>query len=465
MSSTPSTGNVSHDMEEPSTIGPVVSGDNAESHAVVFRGAEVAVITVDDGDQDSKQSSPCGPGKKRTWLFATTMILTVLGVVLAAVLSGKSSGDGNGNPGKTTSPAYDYEERFTVFRNALITESDPTAFFDPDSPQSLALQWMVYQDQTVSLDNLDRLTQRYVIMVLYYACGGENWRGYITPLIEEVKTNECDLKDFGCDEFGYVTAVKLDERGMVGRLPFEIGLLSALTELNLFNNDLEGAIPESTYGLKNLSKSFFNTLYAFRECCTTEAHTIIDRVSPKSHTHLSAETLILDLNRFSSTISPNIGKLTNLEVLLLYRNSMTGSLPSSVAQLSNLRTISLGYNDLEGPFTSYLSHWPELQIIEIKQTLLTGILPTTIGLLTKLTVLAAAQCQLDGTIPSELALLSNTLAFLSLGGPNLEGTLPESIGDLTLLSKCSFRDQFHDTNCQFHSNRRFSPLLCLFSEP
>jgi hypothetical protein len=46
-----------------------------------------------------------------------------------------------------------------------------------------------YQDQTVNLDNLDRLTQRYVIMVLYYACGGENWRGYTTPFVE-VETNE-----------------------------------------------------------------------------------------------------------------------------------------------------------------------------------------------------------------------------------------------------------------------------------
>jgi hypothetical protein len=27
---------------------------------------------------------------------------------------------------------------------------------------------------------------------------------------------------------------------------------------------------------------------------------------------------------------------------------------------------------------------------------------------------------------------------VSLGGPNLEGTLPASLGDLTLLGKCSF---------------------------
>jgi hypothetical protein len=100
-----------------------------------------------------------------------------------------------------------------------------------------------------------------------------------------------------------------------------------------------------------------------------------------------------------------------------------------------LRTVSLGFTDLEGPVTPYLSNWPELQIFDIKQTLLTGTLPTTIGLLTKLTVLVAAQCQLQGTIPSELALLSSTLEVLSLGSPNLEGTLPESIGDLTLLSK------------------------------
>jgi hypothetical protein len=261
-------------MEEPSAVAPVVPTDNAEVHAVVFQGGAAATVsTVDDSDQDSKQPSLCSPGKRIACLFATTIIAIVAGVVLATALPGKSSGDGNGNPAKTTSPAYDYEERFTVFRKVLITKSDPTTFFDPDSPQSLALQWLVYQDQTISLGNLDRLTQRYVIMVLYYACGGENWRGYITPLVEEVETNECDLKDFDCDEFGNVTAVKLEARGMAGRLPFEIGLLSALTELDLFNNDLEGAIPDSIYALeKNLSKY---CQYTFFELCTdTEAQLI-----------------------------------------------------------------------------------------------------------------------------------------------------------------------------------------------
>jgi hypothetical protein len=263
MSSIPSA-TVSYDMEEPSAVAPVESG---ESNAVVFHDAAPStVMTLNDGDQDKQYSLCTSPGKKRTWLLGTTLILLVLGVVLAVVLSGKSSDDGNGNPAK----AYNYEERLTVFRNVLITKSDPSTFFDPDSPQSLALQWLVYQDQTISLDKLDRLTQRYAIMVLYYACGGENWRGYITPLVEEVETDECDLKGFHCDEFGNVDSVRLNDRGMAGRLPFEIGLLSALTEINLFTNDLEGAIPDSIYGLNFLSKYCQYTFYE----CYTEAHLI-----------------------------------------------------------------------------------------------------------------------------------------------------------------------------------------------
>jgi Leucine-rich repeat (LRR) protein len=149
---------------------------------------------------------------------------------------------------------------------------------------------------------------------------------------------------------------------------------------------------------------------------------------------------------------------------------MTGLLPSSVARLSNLRTMSLGHTDLEGPFTSYLSNWTELQIFDIQQTLLTGSLPTTIGLLTKLKMLIADQCQLEGTIPSELALLSNALELLSLGGPNLNGTLPESIGDLTLLSKYSFLGDPHNfmippVNSILTGDSPLHLLLCLFREP
>lgn len=250
MTSIPSDNDESHYMEEPSTVAPVVPIVNQESGNVVQE-AEVTLVNLDGGQE--KSVTPCCGAKKNTWLIGLTIIFILLTVVLAVVLSGMSSGDGNGNPAKTPSPAY-YEERFTVFRDALATKSDPSTFFDPDSPQSLALQWLVYRDQTISLDNLERLTQRYVIMVLYYACGGENWRGYITPLVEEVETKECDLKDFNCDEFGNVASIELAFQEMAGRLPEEIGLLSALTELDLWTNDLEGGIPDSIYGLTNLSE-------------------------------------------------------------------------------------------------------------------------------------------------------------------------------------------------------------------
>jgi hypothetical protein len=109
-----------------------------------------------------------------------------------------------------------------------------------------------------------------------------------------------------------------------------------------------------------------------------------------------------------------------------------------VTSLSNLNVISLSNNELEGPFFQYLSSWPMLETIDIQSTSLSGSIPTEIGLLTKLVSLLAPLTRLQGTIPSELALLSNTLTYVSLGGPNLEGTLPASLGDLTLLGKCSF---------------------------
>jgi hypothetical protein len=248
------------DTERPVVLASVVPFDDNDVATPTDQALQVvavmAVVVPIEESQNDKRGSLCDSTVKLTWLVGALMILLVLlGVALAIVLSGNSDGDNeSGIPARPLS-LEEYRRRFAVFRSTLAIESDPSAFFDPNSPQSQALQWLVSQDQTITLDNLDRLTQRYAIMVLFYACGGENWSGYLTPLSQEGETNECDLPDFTCDEFGSIVYVKLINQEMVGRLPDEIGLLTALAGLNLANNDLEGTIPDALFRLSNLGKS------------------------------------------------------------------------------------------------------------------------------------------------------------------------------------------------------------------
>jgi len=171
-------------------------------------------------------------------------------------------------------------QRFTDLRILLADYSDPIAFSDPRSPQSKALTWLAYEDTTVKLEAVvgvgsaggddetsaaatagdeassadhHHLLQRYAIMVLFYACSGEDWRGFVTPLARQPDVHECDFFGFKCDGDGdRITEVNLDLQRLVGQLPDEIGLLTSLKKLYMAQNFLEGEIPGTIYDLTNL---------------------------------------------------------------------------------------------------------------------------------------------------------------------------------------------------------------------
>lgn len=297
----------------------------------------IVVLSEDEQQEQEKRGLFGSARRRKAWLIGLCSVLVILGVVLTAVFVSKSDKNGTSNP---SSVSTDYEERFVAFRTTLSSYSDPLAFFDADSPQSRALQWLVYEDETVGLDNHDKLVQRYAIMVIFHACGGEKWSGYVPPLNQRFAESECTFENFECDEAGNLVSLDLSFQEMVGRLPSEIALLSSLVHLNLEDNFLKGAIPDSLYRLDKLV------------------------------------TLRLGLNKFSSTISPDIGKLTRLETLYLSINALSGTLPDSMKMLTGLRKLNLADNALSGEIAPFIPAWTRLVHMDIYRTDFNGSIPT-----------------------------------------------------------------------------------------
>jgi hypothetical protein len=50
--------------------------------------------------------------------------------------------------------------------------------------------------------------------------------------------------------------IELGEQDLNGRIPTKIGLLTALTYLDISDNRLQGSIPETLYNCKSLQKIF-----------------------------------------------------------------------------------------------------------------------------------------------------------------------------------------------------------------
>jgi Leucine-rich repeat (LRR) protein len=141
------------------------------------------------------------------------------------------------------------------------------------------------------------------------------------------------------------------------------------------------------------------------------------------------ELLGLGNSKFTGTIPDCTKELTSLRSLSLYNNFLTGSAPLLPTSLVN---IYLGGNGLTGTLDPFISLYL-LEAFLIDGNRLSGTIPNGLGDLTLLGFLALDQNLLSGTVPSELGKLT-ALTVLSLYNNTLSGQLPSEINALTQMT-------------------------------
>ncbi len=168
-----------------------------------------------------------------------------------------------------------------------------------------------------------RPTNREVLQILYDETDGDNWAD-----------NTNWLTDWPLDEWhgvatdsdGRVTDVTLHSNNLSGPVPPELGYLSSLQWLSMWDNNLSGPIPSELGDLSNL------------------------------------ERLYLPYNDLSGPIPPELGDLSNLGYLYLHRNGLSGTIPPELGDLGSLERIYLHNNaDLEGELPSSFSKLTSLE--------------------------------------------------------------------------------------------------------
>ncbi|MCY4645665.1 MAG: Ig-like domain-containing protein [Gammaproteobacteria bacterium] len=117
----------------------------------------------------------------------------------------------------------------------------------------------------------------------------------------------------------------------------------------------------------------------------------------------------------ASPIPPELGTLPNLRVLDLSYNSLPGSIPVTLGNLESLEFLDLGWNMLEGPIPPELGQLAHLEVLNVCRNKrwdgsgyiagLTGSIPAELGNLVSLTVLNLGANKLSGSIPAELGKL------------------------------------------------------------
>ena len=222
---------------------------------------------------------------------------------------------------------------------------------------------------------------------------------------------------------------------MTGEIP-DLSALSALQQLYLHNNQLEGEIPALDTVEKKLKQ------------LTLDNNRLEGSIPDWLNDLTALQYLYLDNNQLDGPI-PDLSNLTSLRYLYLNDNQLTGSIPPTLA-VPALQRLYLHNNQLEGGIPalslpalqqlhlhnnqltggiSALSNLPALQQLHLRNNQLSDPIPEELGSLSNLTQLDLRNNQLTGPIPEELGSLSNLQWLLLSGNVLLTGPIPATWGD------------------------------------
>lgn len=347
--------------------------------------------------------------------------------------------------------------------------------FMSDSVHDAAAHWLIHVDRMRLDAGAANLLQRYALAVLYFSTGkgsksdGWTYCGAAEASLENVldcffemesdgcdkwqnellldercqyvdrsgdsiesfrylsSTHECEWMGVRCNGKLQVTRVELDNNGLVGRLPAELGLLSALERCTLEENRLTGTIPDFDHWGEKMTR-------------LSLIHNELSGEIPESmyHRFASLRRLELDFNNLSGTIHPDIGKYwTKMEILGLSNNYLMGNpFPSSMASMTKLATLLLEFNDWNKPQIPAGDFWNKLTNLKrllLSRSYLVGTIPTELGVLSKLDTLSVLGNSLTGTLPTELLQLSKLETFRTEWN-ELTGEIPKLSTSLKALS-------------------------------
>lgn len=202
----------------------------------------------DSATQDSTTFEQLPKRRMLDRIAIVFVVLLVIGGIVAVslVLTRQKRTGAVPAPSQTTpppSPPLFDTQYLQDIRSILVPHE---LWTDTNSPQMRATEFMAASFPKIDTTS-PRLYQRYAMLVLYFANGGERWPSFLDPSL-----HECNWSVVECNTNEEVGELRMSQQKMTGVLPQEIALLSHLQHLDLSQNRLEGTVPQGLYELTNL---------------------------------------------------------------------------------------------------------------------------------------------------------------------------------------------------------------------
>ncbi len=260
------------------------------------------------------------------------------------------------------------------------------------------------------------LAECQALVALYNSTNGADWIDNTNWLVTTAPSEWYGVTVAS----GFVTQLHLQENGLSGIIPPELGSLSNLAYLYLNENQLNGYIPSALGNLSSLAHLDLGS------------NQLIGMIPPELGSLSNLTQLDLNSNQLSGEIPPQLGSLTLLERLDLYDNLLSGPIPIDLGYLTKMRILWLSGNQLTGPIPEELGLLSMMEVLRLAGNQLDGNIPQNLGDLSSLQQLSLGYNQLTGEIPVELGFVTN-LEILALAGNQLTGPIPAQLGALANL--------------------------------
>ncbi|WCJ30912.1 Leucine-rich receptor-like protein kinase family protein [Euphorbia peplus] len=208
---------------------------------------------------------------------------------------------------------------------------------------------------------------------------------------------------------------------LTGVIPVELCELE-LGSFNLYDNRLEGPLPESIAKSPNLYE-----LKLFNNKLTGKLPTQLGLNSPLKYLDVS-------YNGFTGEIPTNLCKNGELEDLILIYNSFSGGIPESLGDCQSLGRARLRSNRLTGPVPEKFWGLQRVYLMELVGNSLSGKISSAISSAYNLSVLLISDNRFSGEIPTQIGLVSNLIEF-SASNNLFSGPIPETLVNLTMLNR------------------------------
>ena len=232
--------------------------------------------------------------------------------------------------------------------------------------------------------------------------------------------------------------LRLRGNRLSGRVPVPLGALGRLSLLRLGGNDIAGPIPESLLEVANsdLNRPTCPLVpagnYGLQDDCANLL-AVRDELAGSATLNWSEAAPMSAWHGVALGGEPQRVRVLDLA---WKKPLLEGRIPAALGRLEGLQTLYLGGHSLQGSIPAQLGDLRNLKHLYVEANSLTGPVPTELGALKNLEHLYLEHNSLTGPIPAELGRLEK-ITHLSLCHNSLTGSIPAELAALENLEQLS----------------------------